>query len=189
MGLHNHCRGRLVTRLRTRSQANESEDIVQDALVQAIQRIDQFSWQGREVLQGWWWAFVENAHAGRRKYHARHCRDERRVVQDVSPSGADTSQAGVLAGMAGREETPSRQAWRRERDARLRLAMRDALTDDQRLVIELRYFEFLPVKEVARHSGCPRNRPTRQSQRGTGRRNLHAVPPRSYHTVSVPHAG
>ena len=98
---------------RTRLHANEAEDIVQDALAQAIQRLDQFTWHGWAAFQGWMWAFVENAHADRLKYHARDCRDQRRVVEDVSPPEMDTSQVGLLTGVAGREETPSRQARRR----------------------------------------------------------------------------
>src|SRR5262249_20813966 len=131
----------------------EAEDVVQEALLQACRRLDGFTWQGWEAFQAWLWAFVDNAHADCCAYHARGCRDERRVVKDVRPAGADSSPAGGLAGVAGREETPSRQVHRRERDERLRQAMRDVLTDEQRLALELRYFEFLPVEEAARRTG------------------------------------
>ena len=167
--LLNHCRHRMIARLRTRIHADEAEDIVQDALVLAIQRLHSFAWQGWDALQAWLWAFVQNAYDDRRKYHARDCRDVRRVVEDEPPPGADTSQIGVLAGVACREDTPSRQARRRERDGRLRREMRDALTDDQHLAIELRYFEHLPVEEVARHTGWTESKVKMLCQRGLDR--------------------
>jgi RNA polymerase sigma factor (sigma-70 family) len=167
--LLNHCRDGMIARLRTRAHANEAADIVQDALVQVIPRLEQFRWQGWEAFQSWLWAFVKKAHADRRKYHARKCRDKRRVVEDVSPPGADGSQVGILAGVAGCEETPSRQARRRERDRRLRLTMRDALTDDQCLAIQLRYFEFLPVEEVARRTKWTNSAVKMLCQRGLER--------------------
>ena len=58
-------------------------DPVQDALGQACQKLDSFTWQGWEALQAWLWSFVVNAHADRCRYHARHCRDERRVIQEA----------------------------------------------------------------------------------------------------------
>src|SRR5262249_17275613 len=116
--------------LLARVHANEAEDIVQEALGQACKKLDQLTWQGWQALQAWLWSFVENAHADRCRYHARGCRDERRVVEDAQSPGADSSQAGVLAGVPGREETPSRQARQRERDQRLRQAMREYLTEE-----------------------------------------------------------
>jgi RNA polymerase sigma factor (sigma-70 family) len=167
--LLNHCRPGMIARLSTRTHVDEAEDIVQDALVLAIQRLDRFAWQGWDALQGWLWAFVENAYADRRKYHSRHCRDVRHVVGDVLPPGADTSHIGVLASLACREDTPSQKARRRERDSRLRRAMRDVLTDDQHLAIELRYFEHLPVEEVARHTGWTGSKVKMLCQRGLDR--------------------
>jgi RNA polymerase sigma factor (sigma-70 family) len=167
--LLNHCRHGMIARLCTRTHPDEAEDIVQDALVLAIQRLDRFAWQGWDALQAWLWTFVENAYADRRKYHSRDCRDVRRVVEDVPPPGTDSSHIGVLAGVACREDTPSRQARRRERDGRLRRAMRDALTDDQHLAIELRYFEHLPVEEVARHTGWTESKVKMLCQRGLDR--------------------
>jgi RNA polymerase sigma factor (sigma-70 family) len=161
-----HCRADMVARLRNRPHANEAEDIVQDALQQAFQRLDSFTWHGWEALQAWLWAFVEYAHADRCKYHARGSRDERRVVQDVPSPGADTSQVGVLASVPGREDTPSRQAQRRERDDRLRQTMREVLTHEQRIAIELRHFEFLSVEEVARHRGWTESKVKMLCQRG-----------------------
>ena len=70
------------------------------------------------------------------------------------------------ADVAGREESPSRQAQRRERDERLRQAMRDVLTDEQRTAIELRYFEFLSVEEVARRMGWTAGKVKMLCQRG-----------------------
>jgi RNA polymerase sigma factor (sigma-70 family) len=164
-----HCRAEMVAQLRRRPHANEAEDILADALVGAYQKLDQFTWQGWEALQAWLWAFVENAHADRRKYHRRGCRDEGLVVEDVPPPGTDTSQVGALAGVAGREETPSRQAQRRERDERLRQAMRAVLSEEQRIAIELRYFEFLPVEAVARHTGWTESKVKMLCQRGLDR--------------------
>jgi RNA polymerase sigma factor (sigma-70 family) len=164
-----HCRADMVAGLRRRPHANEAEDIVQEALAQACQKLNLFTWHGWEALQAWLWAFVENTHADRCKYHARECRDERRVVEDVPAPGADTSQVGVLAGIAGREETPSRQAQRRERDDRLRQAMRELLTEEQRIAIELRYFEYLSVEEVARRTGWTESKVKMLCQRGFDR--------------------
>jgi RNA polymerase sigma factor (sigma-70 family) len=167
--LLDHCRDDMVARLRHRPHANEAEDIVQDALAQACLRLDDFTWQGWEALQAWLWAFVEHAHADRCKYHARDCRHERRVVEDVPPLGANSSQSGVLAGVAGCEESPSRQAQRRERDERLRQTMRDVLTVEQRTVIELRHFEYLSVEEVARRMGWTESKVKMLCQRGYDR--------------------
>jgi RNA polymerase sigma factor (sigma-70 family) len=159
----------MAARLRRRPHGNEAEDIVQEALIQACRRLDGFTWQGWEALQAWLWAFVDNAHADRCAYHTAGCRDERRLVEDVPPAGADNSQVGVLAGVAGREETPSRHAQSRERDERLRQAMRDVLTDDQRIAIELRYFEHLPVEEVAQLRGWTPSKVKMLCQRGFDR--------------------
>ena len=47
--------------------------------------------------------------------------------------------------------------------------MHDVLTDDQRLAIELRYFEFLPVEEVARHTGSAQSKVKMLCQGGLDR--------------------
>jgi RNA polymerase sigma-70 factor (ECF subfamily) len=164
-----HCRADMAAHLRRRPYGNEAEDIVQEALLQVCRRLDGFTWQGWAAFRAWVWTFVEHAHADRCAYHARGCRDERRLVEDVPPVRADSSQVGVLAGVAGREETPSRQAHRRERDERLRQAMRDVLTDEQRLAMELRHFGDLPVEEVARLTGWTESKVKMLCKRGRDR--------------------
>jgi len=103
--LLNHCRDGMVARLRARVLANEAEDIVQDALVQAIQRLDQFAWQGWEALQARLWAFVENAHADRRKYHVRECRHERRWLRTCHPRELTARSASIREFLVQRQQS------------------------------------------------------------------------------------
>jgi RNA polymerase sigma factor (sigma-70 family) len=157
------CRAGMVARLRNRPHPSEAEDVVQEALWRASSKLDTFTWQGWDALQTWLWAFVEHAHADRCKYHAAaRRREERRMVAE----GTDSSQPGVLAGAVGREETPSRLAVRRERDERLRQAMREVLTSEQQTAIELRFFAFLSVEEVAQRTGWTEGKVKMLCQRG-----------------------
>jgi RNA polymerase sigma factor (sigma-70 family) len=157
------CRAGVVARLRNQLHANEAEDVVQEALLRALPKLDAFTWQGWEALQAWLWSFVEHAHADRCKYHAAACRrEERRLVAEEK----DTSQPDALARAEGREETPSRQAVRRERDERLRQAMREVLTPEQQTAIEMRFFAFLSVEEVAQRTGWTESKVKMLCQRG-----------------------
>lgn len=161
-----HYHSRLVARLRGRVPVDQAEDIVQVALATACLKLDQFVWSGWDAFEAWLWLFVEYARADHFKHRFRDCRNPQREVGDSPQPGSDSSQGGMLANVPGREEPPTRPARHHERDERLRRAMGEHLTDDQRVALELRYFEFLSVEEVSQRTGWTKSNVTTLCQRG-----------------------
>lgn len=161
-------RPNMVARLLSWAHAGEAEDSFQDALIQVLQKPGLLILKNQEEFQAQLWTIVWRAHKDRCKYYRAGIRDERRTVEDVRQRGADSSQDGLVAGLPGPEETPSKLVWWEERDARLHEEV-CKLPDKQRIAIRLHHLELRTVEEVARLMGETKTNVTTLCQRGRDR--------------------
>lgn len=140
-------RERLGARLRQRA---ETDDFVQDAMVDALKYGPKFMVSSEDHFRGLLARIVENALRDRHQYFdaARRARDRERPlpsdsVLDLDPRSPDRA-------------TPSRAADRREREAWLRLGL-ELLRPEDREVILLRQEDALPFEEVGARLGVAPN--------------------------------
>jgi RNA polymerase sigma factor (sigma-70 family) len=148
-----HCRPRLLAFVNRwlpdylRTQV--AEEIVQDAWVVAWPKFQDFKGEDLASFYAWLKQFVANKLRDWRKHTRRLKRDYQRVLDQQGLDEPDDSCPGFLERVACHEETPSKEVRRREREEALRKAMRTELTDSERVALVLRYFEGLPVSQVA----------------------------------------
>jgi RNA polymerase sigma-70 factor (ECF subfamily) len=119
----------------------DASDVVQQCLLTAFERFGQFRGADTEQWQHWLLALVRNQTRKIVRYWYQEMRDVRRE-QSLTPGSSDERP------VAAEDSTPSQQAARRERAARL-MAVLQRLPQDYRQVISLRNFEDLPYAEVA----------------------------------------
>ena len=119
-----------------------ASDIVQNSIVSAQRCLDQFSGSTREELLAWLRGFLINDLKETHRYY----RTEKRDVACEQPLRADSvlSQESRLKGDI---ESPSTAASERELEERLYAALQ-TLTDDERLVIELRNWQRMTFSEI-----------------------------------------
>lgn len=125
----------------------DASDVVQNTLLNAHKNIGQFRGTSSAQLAEWLRRILARCiyEAGRR--HGIGMRDYRKE-QDILSQLEDSS--GRLAGFGTADDTtPSAAALRAEQFARLEAAL-DTLPEDQRVVIELRYFGGLEFGEIAK---------------------------------------
>jgi RNA polymerase sigma-70 factor (ECF subfamily) len=128
----------------------DASDLVQQTLLEAHDKRDQF----RGTTEGEWLAWLRGILAHNLadvlrafKQKKRDVDLERSVEEAVGRSSLD------LGGwFAAREPTPSQEAERHERAARVAEALA-LLPEPQRQALVLRYWEGQPLAEIARHMG------------------------------------
>ncbi|MDX1383020.1 MAG: RNA polymerase sigma factor [Thermoanaerobaculia bacterium] len=134
-----------VIRLRLGRQLRrevESRDVLQNTLLKAFERIDQFEGSGADTFMGWLVAIAQNEIVDQADYYRRLCRDQR--LRQSIRTGWDLPARqlhGEISRIALAEET------RRLEDAI------ESLTEDHREVILLRQFEELGFREVGERMG------------------------------------
>src|SRR5262245_39005841 len=126
----------------------DPSDVVQQTLLKAHQNWGQFRGSSEAELAAWLRAIL-----------ARHLADVARKFQPwlagrerSLEAALDQSSARLEAWLAAGDTPPNRRAERQE----LLLSMAEALAklpDDQRIALELRHLQGLPVAEVAREMG------------------------------------
>jgi RNA polymerase sigma-70 factor (ECF subfamily) len=136
-------RTELGDRLRRRL---ESQDIMQQVYLDALNSIDQFVDRGHDSFFAWLRRIALN----------RICDVDRKAFQTVKRGGElrvadlgrDASLAPLLEALAASGTSPSMAADRTDRQRLLRGAL-EQLSEDQREVIQLRYLRQLSVAETA----------------------------------------
>jgi RNA polymerase sigma-70 factor (ECF subfamily) len=119
----------------------DASDVVQQALLAAVQKFDQFRGKTAADWQAWLVAIVKNQALNMSRFWRQEVRDQAR--EQPLPQAFDIGPEMHADG-----SSPSQQAARREMSARVFAAM-DRLPDDHRQVILLRNFEELPYSAIA----------------------------------------
>ena len=120
-------RSRLSDRLR---EVIDVDDVVQDTLARAFQRLDRIQWQGEKAFSSWLCGIALNV-----------VRESSRHYLKINIESRNQEYAASAA-------TPSRHQRRDERFERLKSAL-NQLSEDHRQVITLSRIHGLPAKEVA----------------------------------------
>ncbi|GAC1448631.1 MAG: hypothetical protein NVSMB9_31950 [Isosphaeraceae bacterium] len=142
---------RLLARLqlspRMRGQLDPS-DIVQQTLLKAHERIDQFRGKTDEEFQGWLRAILARTLADAARQLGRQAGGGDRSLE----AALEHSSVRLEALLASDQSSPSQEAMRSERLVGLANALA-RLSEDQRMALELRYLRGLAVADVAGQMG------------------------------------
>jgi RNA polymerase sigma-70 factor (ECF subfamily) len=138
-GLHLHPR--------LRGQLDPS-DIVQQTLLKAHEKHDQFRGSTDLELRGWLRAILARSLVDAARGHRRRRDDAIRSLE----TALDESSARLEALVASEQSSPSQKAMRAEQLVELAASLR-RLPDDQRTALELRYLRGLSVAAVAEQMG------------------------------------
>jgi RNA polymerase sigma-70 factor, ECF subfamily len=149
-GLLVACRDRLrrmvSVRLDRRVAARlDPSDVVQEALIDADARLDDFLRRRPLPFYPWlrqiaWERLV--------KLHRLHNADKRAVARELHPPLPDESALELVRGLAAPDTSPSGRAIREEARQRVREAMQ-SLGEHDREVLALRYLEQMATAEIA----------------------------------------
>lgn len=124
----------------------DPSDIVQDALLQAHVARDQFRGGTEAEFAGWLRRILGNVLIDAQRRHGRKKRD---AALDLSCRETIEDTASRLNALpAGDATTPSEYVARRERGRQLASAL-EALPDDQRTAVEMRYLGECTLEEIA----------------------------------------
>lgn len=127
----------------------DASDVVQDVLLEASRRLDDFIRQGNMPFHLWLRQLAKDRMID---MHRRHRGAQRRSVDRERPlAGAefgDRSSFDLAAQLRDPELTPAAASIRRELEARYLVAL-DQLDDDDREMILMRHHEHLGNSEVA----------------------------------------
>jgi RNA polymerase sigma-70 factor (ECF subfamily) len=142
---------RLLARLqldpRLKGQLDPS-DIVQQALLRAHEKLDQFRGRSAEEMRAWLRAILARTLVDAVRKFGRQKGDRSRSLE----TALDQSSAKLEALLASEESNPSHGALRAERLIELAEALA-RLPADQRTAVELRYLQGLAVPDVAERMG------------------------------------
>jgi RNA polymerase sigma-70 factor (ECF subfamily) len=119
----------------------DPSDLIQDGLVTACTRLDDFQGTSDEELHGWVKAIVRSETLDKLRFWRRRRRDVRRE----HPQQVDTDASLPIP---DHDPSPSRRAMRDEQFAQLALVLLD-IPETQRQALLLRYGEGLSVAEIA----------------------------------------
>lgn len=138
---------------RAMQQRVDASDIVQDALIEANRRLQEYLNDPRMPFHLWL------RHIARDRLidaHRRHRVAARRSVDReqalAAPAGLDRSTMDLAAQLCDRELTPAAAATRQELERRFQAAI-ESLDDHDREIILLRHFEQLSNQETAQVLG------------------------------------
>jgi RNA polymerase sigma-70 factor, ECF subfamily len=132
---------------RLRGQLDPS-DIVQQTLLKAHEKLDQFRGSTDHELRGWLRAILARSLVDAARGHRRRRGDEIRSLE----AALDQSSARLEAFLAAEQSSPSQKVMRAERLVALAAGML-RLPDDQRTALELRYLRGQSVAAVADQMG------------------------------------
>jgi RNA polymerase sigma-70 factor, ECF subfamily len=138
---------RLQLDLRLRSEFDPS-DIVQQTLLKAHERFDQFRGQTDPELRAWLRAILARSLLDAGRKFGRQMGDRAQSLE----AALEQSSANLEALLTSEESSPSQCAARAERLTELSLAL-GRLPEDQRTAVELRYLRGLAVPDVAVQMG------------------------------------
>jgi RNA polymerase sigma-70 factor (ECF subfamily) len=144
---------RLLARLQTSpalARRFDPSDVVQDTLLQAYRKLDQLRGQTDKEVAAW----LRKILAGclRQRLRDEH-RDKRDVGRERSLEAAlEESSARLEVLLGSTDPSPLEQADRNEQTLRLADALA-RLPEDQRIAVELRYFQECEVAEIGRTMG------------------------------------
>jgi RNA polymerase sigma-70 factor (ECF subfamily) len=130
----------------------EPDDVFQETSAEAVRALpgagiserDPFSWLCQIAERK-----IIDLH---RRFFDAQKRDAGREVPLGGPSNAESQQVGLINMLVASMTTPSQAFSRNAREARLAEAI-EALPEEQRQAIRLRYVENLPSKEIAERLG------------------------------------
>jgi RNA polymerase sigma-70 factor (ECF subfamily) len=123
----------------------DPSDVVQQTLIKAHERIDQFRGQSEAELVGWLRRILANTMADAYRKHNRAIALERPLMELL-----DQSSVRLEEMLAQQDLSPGEQAARNEQLLRLAEAL-SRLPDDQRVAVELRYLKGCSLAEAAVH--------------------------------------
>ncbi len=120
----------------------DANDLVQETLTRAYQNRAQFRGSSDAEFTGWLRKILRN--------HLQDLlqRSENRFANDVRFNKLDDSFVRLEEMVVSNDSTPGRRAARKEQVAFLGLVLQQ-LPEDQRLAIELRHLQGLPLLEIA----------------------------------------
>ena len=127
----------------------DPSDIVQDVLLQAHVAQSQFRGATAAEFAGWLRRILANTLIDAQRRHGRQKRD---AALETSCRETIEGSASRLRELPAREQTPSQHLAQRERELILAAAL-DALPDDQRTAVELRYLGECSLEEIATMMG------------------------------------
>jgi RNA polymerase sigma-70 factor (ECF subfamily) len=128
----------------------DPSDLVQQALLRAHEKREQYRGGSSAEEAGWLRAILANILAEAARRFGRQQRDVARE-QSLEAALAESS-ARIEAWLAASDSSPSDAAVRQEQQLRLAAAL-PRLPDDQRQALELRHFGGLAIAEIAREMG------------------------------------
>jgi RNA polymerase sigma-70 factor (ECF subfamily) len=147
-GLRAHLEARMEPALRA---CLEPEDVLQQAYLAAHQNLDRFEDRGPNAFLNWILTIVDNKLADARRAVHRRKRDIAR--ERAAPAGgASESCFNLLEQLYAHSGTPSRVI-RREEAVGALLASLSRLSDVHQQVIQLRFLDGRPVRDVAAQLG------------------------------------
>lgn len=130
----------------------EPDDVFQETSAEAVRSLAGAAITERDPF-GWLCQIAERKIIDlHRRFFDAQKRDAGREVPLAAPSGAESQQAGLINMLVASMTTPSQAFSRNAREARLFEALQ-ALPDDQREALRLRYIENMPSKQIAERLG------------------------------------
>jgi len=139
-------RARLFVRMRLGADLRtklDSQDVLQEACLEAHRAFDRFDYRGPGSFTKWLCRIIENRIRGLADHHG---------AQKRSPPGAVARVSRLLHRLEMSTAGPASQALRHDTHERLVSSM-DALPDDQREVLLLRFFQDRTIDDIAELTG------------------------------------
>jgi RNA polymerase sigma-70 factor (ECF subfamily) len=141
--------GRLHLDRRLQGKLDPS-DVVQETLLKAHEKIEQFRGESDQELAGWLRQILANQLRMAARRFGAGTRD---VGREQSLEGSlEESSVRLERWLADEQSSPSRMVERQERLLRLAEAL-GQLSEDQRTAVELHHLKGVPVAELARQMG------------------------------------
>src|SRR5262245_42319860 len=126
----------------------DASDVVQQTLVHAYEKRDQFRGQSEAELAGWLRMILANTLAEAARKFSTEARDLRR--ERSLEASLEESSSRMEAWLAADQSSPSQQVMRHERLIHLAGALAQ-LPEDQQLAIELHHLKSWSIAEIAQY--------------------------------------
>jgi RNA polymerase sigma-70 factor (ECF subfamily) len=144
----------------------DSSDLVQQTLLQAHEKLDQFRGQTEAELKAWLRKILANVLNNKLEEFGARKRDlarERSLEAEL-----DESASRLEGWLIDRQPSPGEEAEQHEQLLRLLEAL-DRLPDNQREAVELRHLQEWSLERIAEKMGCTREAVAGLLQRGRAR--------------------